>query len=378
MIRNTFDNTLDRCVSMLRAGVTIEDTVAAYPAQAAALRERLAVAQTLFAASPGQQHDAAMLARARGRFLAAVRERSQGEPAAAPGSSVLAFATRGVRRLILVPYALPAVAAMVILGGTAAGITAGTGNSNPRAWFGGSDSSDHELRLQGTILSVDATAITITADTGEVTVLITPQTELKDENDASLTIGDFAVGDVVKISASREATGALVAHEVERELPDDEHEPGATATGNSNPGPGGPGDDQEGEDADQETPEQDDGHNATPESEDSRGPGPEGDGDDHGTPANDEPGDDDDDEGDDEGANHGSQAPVFSREPEKAKDATEPETGPDAQHGMAPELGTGHNTEPDDGSDQEKPGDGPTLEGRNAEDHAGDARPDGA
>jgi len=365
MVRNKIDEILDRCVSMVHTGVSIEDAVAAYPAQALVLRERLAVAQTLSSAIPRQPYDAAMLARARSRFLAAVRERSQGEPATAPASSVFGFATRGVRRLVLVPYALPAVAAMVILGGAAAGIAAGTGNSNPRAWFPGYSSTD-EVKLQGMIAAIDASEITITTGSGDATVQITPQTEFKDENNAPLTIADFAAGDFVKISAFPGVTGALVAHEVERDKPDDGAQPpAATATDNSNPGPGGPTDEHQGDDANPETPDGDDARDDTPENDDSHGPGPEGtkepdqEGEDgQGTPTSD--GLDDDREG----TNHGSSTPVLSDETDKVEDDTGPETSPD---GAEPDKG--HDGEADgssdtsdakvgDGSQQQKPADG--------------------
>jgi len=388
MARNTFDDILDRCVSMLHAGVTIEDAVAAYPAQAPALRERLAVAQTLSAAIPRQQFDAAILARARSRFLAAVRERSQGEPAAAPASSVFGFATRGVRRLVLVPYALPAVAAMVILGGAAAGIAAGTGNSNPITWFDGSSGTQH-VKLQGAIVAINPSAITITIGSGDVTVQITPQTEFKDGNDAPLTIADFAVGDFVKISAFPGVSGALVAHEVEREEAEPEDQPpAATATDNSNPGPGGPTDEHQGEDdADNETPGQGDAHDATPENDDSHGPGPEGtkepehEGED-GTPASGELGDDD------EGASRGSAGPVSSSE----GDGTEPAADRDDQTSDGSELDTGHEVEPSNGPELEKsgdsaeldtgqsqaPSDGSSLHTGHVQDHAGDIQAGGS
>jgi hypothetical protein len=301
MAGNTFNDILDRCVNMLRAGVSIDDAVAAYPTHAPALRERLAVAQALSFANPGQQANAAVFARARSRFLAAVRERTQGEPAPATASSVFGFLTRGVRRLVLVPYALPAVAAMVLLGGAAAGIAAGTGNSNPRAWFAGS-SSNHEMKLEGTLVSIDATAITITTGSGDVTAQLTPQTELKDDNGAPLAITDFAAGDFVKIRASFDVDGTLVAREVEREAPDDgEQPPAATETDNSDSGPGSTDDDGDDDSAGPGS--------AEDAADDSSGPGPADDNDDAASPDSDEIDDDH------ESADGHTTPPVLSSEP---------------------------------------------------------------
>src|SRR3990172_3802733 len=111
-----FDEVLERCLSLLEGGVSVDECVAAYPQYAEELRAQLGVAQTLLAARPQFQPDPSAQGRGRARLLAAValqREAAEPEPTlglVAPLRALFA----SWRRLRLVPQALPAVLAMLI------------------------------------------------------------------------------------------------------------------------------------------------------------------------------------------------------------------------------------------------------------------------
>jgi len=245
---------LDRCVDMMRQGASIDECLRRYPQYADALRPQLEAARTLGVAQPRAQADAAAEARGRARLLGAVADARRLPPVAEPTMGFVPplralFSRFG--RLAVVPYALPAVMAMLLLGGAAFGVAAATGNSGPGNIFSGSRSDRIEIR--GVLAAIDAGSLTVTTGAGDITVLITPETKFEDQNEANLTPADFVVGAEVKVKALRDGNGDLVAREVELEEEDDPDEdatpiasPEATpdddADDNSGPGPNsGPG-----------------------------------------------------------------------------------------------------------------------------------------
>lgn len=136
-----FDDILDQCLGRLQAGASIDDCVAGYPEHADELREQLSMAQTLQSARPHVQPEPAAQSRGRARVLSAVAEQRE-SASSRPG--VLFFGLR--LRMAMVSQALPAVVALLILGGTAAGFAAATGNPDPtapiRGLFQSSDADD--------------------------------------------------------------------------------------------------------------------------------------------------------------------------------------------------------------------------------------------
>ena len=112
-----FDEILDQCLSMMQAGASIDDCVARYPQHADELRAQLQTAQTLWDAKPTAQPEPVAQAKGRSRLLTAVGELQQ----SAPSRSALWFwPISGLRSPIRLGQALPAVVALLVLGGLAA------------------------------------------------------------------------------------------------------------------------------------------------------------------------------------------------------------------------------------------------------------------
>ena len=86
MEKKTYDEILDEQISLLAAGATIEQCVAAYPEHAIRLREELAVAQDLMSSRSHAVPDSAAQARGRARLLAAAAEQRRA-PGPAPAYS---------------------------------------------------------------------------------------------------------------------------------------------------------------------------------------------------------------------------------------------------------------------------------------------------
>ena len=151
----TFDEILDRCLDALRTGASIDDCVAPYPEHAEELRAQLHIAQTLLNTRPQVSPDAAAQAQGRARLLTAVgaqRQASEVEPTL--GLVAPLRALFGGMRWKLLPQALPAVLALLILGGAAWGVSAATGNPDPTAALrglfesSGSDNAADEPRSE--------------------------------------------------------------------------------------------------------------------------------------------------------------------------------------------------------------------------------------
>src|SRR3990170_3132589 len=104
-----FDEVLERCLSLLDRGATVEECVAPYPQYADELRAQLGVAQTLIAARPQMQPDPS----AQGR------------------------------------------------GGARWGVSAATGNPNPGDWFVSSSSREERVELRGAITAIDGSVLVL-------------------------------------------------------------------------------------------------------------------------------------------------------------------------------------------------------------------------
>ncbi len=201
-----FDEVLDQCLTMMQAGASIDNCVARYPQHTDELRAQLQTAQTLWDARPKTQPEPAAQAKGRSRLLTAVGELQQNAP---PRSALWLWPIRGLRSPLRLGQALPAVVALLVLGGAAMGVSAATGQGPLGALL--STSSDaNEAQVLGTVEAVtctDATNGTVTID--GVDVLITGDTEL-----GGLTCPDITVGMVLSVDAIDDG-GILTASEIE-------------------------------------------------------------------------------------------------------------------------------------------------------------------
>jgi hypothetical protein len=226
-----YEDALDESLRMMQAGVSIDDCARLYPQYEGRLRPQLEAARRIAQARPAFSPETPAQQRARARLLAeVVRER---ESAGAPFEplALLALPLRGLTgamgRLAVVPYALPAVLAMVILGGAAWGVSATTGSANPAGWFSGAQTRDASAAFRGPITSISKTRVTIDTPVGPVTAAITADTEFQDAGGGPLTLADFAVGDEVKMSVVRTEGGANILRKLAHQ---EELAPAATAT----------------------------------------------------------------------------------------------------------------------------------------------------
>ncbi len=301
MAARTFDDLLGECLDMLQAGVSIEDCVAPYPEHAGELREQLRVAQTLLAGRPVAGPRPAAHSLGRARLLSAVAEATNG--AAAPARPGVRTLLAPLGRLAFVPQVLPALLVLVLLGGTAVGVSAAaTGNPDPTAPIRSLVAPGRQqIELEGTITSIGESSLTLLNAAGSATVLITPETELKGADGASIALSDLRIGDHVKVHAVKQSDGTLVAREVE--LEDDDGGQGQDEQ-NDNSGPG-----NRNEHADDENPGQGDEHrNDNPgQGDEHRNDDNPGQGDEH---RNDDPGQNDEGNGGEasEGAPNGPPA----------------------------------------------------------------------
>jgi len=246
MTTERFEDILEDNIRMMEAGVALEDCVARHPDHADELRAQLAMVQQLRVARMPAQAEITARARARSQLLAAVDQqrasRNGHEPALLIPTLPFRLLGGGARRLALVPYALPAALAFVLLGGAALGVSATTGNGEPLSWLV-SSSSQTRIELRGALGAIDADSLTVETETGPVEVAITPDTEFEDANDDPVTAAAFSVGDVVKVHAVRADDGSLIAREVEIEGADEIAEDADDDGDDDNRGPGNADDD---------------------------------------------------------------------------------------------------------------------------------------
>jgi hypothetical protein len=231
MARTSYEEALDNSIGLMEKGLTIEECLLTYPEYAAQLLGPLQSAETLHNGrsrlsipAPTMRRDA---------FLSAVAEHAQGNgssavaavvPPAAPARDASAL-WAPFRRLAMVPHAVPAVLAMLILGGAAWGVSAATGTAGPGSWLAGNSTHEDRVDLRGTVAAISTASITVTTPDGDVTAAITADTEFEGADDASALIGDFAVGDAVKLSATKTADGSLIVRKLEHEEVDDVEDP---------------------------------------------------------------------------------------------------------------------------------------------------------
>lgn len=316
MLSRTFDSVFDQALQMMQAGASIDACVASYPQYGADLRAQLQMVNLLAAVRPQAAPAPAARSQGRARLLAAVAE----QRLAPDETPLLGFVAplgalfAGARRFVLLPQALPAALALLILSGTWLGVSAATGEADPTAPIRGlfTRSSEAHIELRGTIAALGPDSLTIASPSGDLeTVRITDETELEDDDGTPLALTDFGVGDAVKVRAVRSDDGSLIADEVEREReegdqdrsgPGDGEAQDATddhsGPGSPNSGPGNVEDEDEGGDEGDEN----DGDNPGPGNADDADDGD----DDHSGPSpNSGPGNVDDDDDDTSGPGGG-------------------------------------------------------------------------
>jgi hypothetical protein len=219
MRERSFEEILDESLDLLRTGASIEDCIAPYPRYADRLREQLITAQDLYSAQPQARPAGMAEARGRNTLLAAVADQRTAAEGGRQHGFVPTFPALFADRSLftMLPKAVPAVVAMLILGSAAWGVSAATtGDASPGGWFADSSSAQRS-EFRGTITAIDANSVTLISTSGEVAIAITGDTEFEDVNEAPTTAAAFAVGDFVKVSAIRDANGALIAREIEHE-----------------------------------------------------------------------------------------------------------------------------------------------------------------
>jgi hypothetical protein len=261
MSTRRFEDLLDECLDMLRAGASVDDCVAPYPEHADELRQQLAVAQSLISAGPTVLPRPGAQSQRRAVLLSAVAAQAL-EPEARP--SALQAVSMGLRRFAMVPQALPVLLLLLVLGGTAVGVSAAAGGSAPLNRLLGDSSSQHRYDLRGTVASVGAASFTVTTNTGQQTISITPQTRF--EGIASL--GELQAGDTVKVSVTEQDDGSLVAREIEREQVASSPVPTAVDDGAQDDDSSGPGN------GNNDDPADDDDHSGPGDGEDDDDSGP--------------------------------------------------------------------------------------------------------
>ena len=175
-----FDEILDQCLGMMQAGASIDDCVARYSQHADELRAQLQTAQTLWDAKPTAQPEPAAQAKGRSRLLTAVGELQQSAPPRPILGLLPAFSWPF--KALRLGQALPAVVALLVLGGLAASAAVIQPDVPVlREIFGDESSSsdgdeprteiaDGECELRGPITSLDPlviNGITIDASSAE-------------------------------------------------------------------------------------------------------------------------------------------------------------------------------------------------------------------
>jgi len=151
-----FEEHLEQCLQLVRDGMSIDECLTRYPEDADELRAHLVAAQALLGSSPAIEVDAATQQRAQARLLGAVAEAGA---ARADDGLLLGWPFRlagaGIRRAVLLPYALPIALALLLAFGGLTTVAAVLQPDVPvlRGIFGGddtappadSDSSDEEV-----------------------------------------------------------------------------------------------------------------------------------------------------------------------------------------------------------------------------------------
>ena len=274
MSRNGYEDALDNCIGLIDKGMPVEECLLTYPEYAAQLDGPLHVAQTLRVSRaqisvppPTMRRDA---------FLGAVAAEAASAPpvttpVVTPGRPLWA----PLRRFAMVPYALPAVLAMIIVGGAAWGVSAATGTPGPGSWIAGSSTHDDRVEVRGTITAISPTSVTVSTLDGDVTAAITADTEFEGADDAPALIGDFAVGDFVKLSTLPAADGSLIARELEHEDADDVDDEATPTAGPDGPDDenGGPGNAEDGDEDNSGPGNAEDSAVPEPTDDDRSGPG---------------------------------------------------------------------------------------------------------
>jgi hypothetical protein len=199
------DEILDRCLTRLLKGDTVDQVLAQYPEHAAALRPALEAATALREApAPRPSGAARQLAMSRMTSQLAA-ERSRPAPA-----GVSAWLMR-LRARPLAYQAAALAGGLALFAGLGFGATAATGTTPEpvRTFFGLSQESIRPLHFNGSVVSVSETALVIDTSDGHRTVTIGATSVLR-RGDARIAWSDLRVGERVDVTASERA-GQLTA-----------------------------------------------------------------------------------------------------------------------------------------------------------------------
>lgn len=199
-----YEDALNDCLEVIRAGGDVRAAVARYPEHEAALRDDVRVAYALrratFAIVPPEGAET----RASLRLANALRElRAEVQPSR-PSASPFGWLAGALR-----PLALSGVAAAVLVV-FALGATGSL--SNP---FGGASSAEAST-VEGVVVENKNGTLTLETPQGLTKVDVNQKPAVQDDSLRLLSIADIEAGQVVRIEAKKTPQGALVARQVNR------------------------------------------------------------------------------------------------------------------------------------------------------------------
>lgn len=126
-IQQTFDEILDECLSMLRAGASVDECAAPYPEHAEELRADLQIARSIMVAHPPEQPTSSARSQSRARLLSATAEQARETADAPPTPWFLApmlWFSEAASRSPLPAKILPATLGAILLSGMTLGALA--------------------------------------------------------------------------------------------------------------------------------------------------------------------------------------------------------------------------------------------------------------
>jgi len=213
--RLTFEEIVDRALERLLGGEDVSGILASYPGHASELAPVLRSAETLVS-MPAYEAAPAPRAEAMRRMLDQVEASAVGTGS---GGGIMSI-FRSLRGRPLAFQGAAIGGALVLFGALGLGASAATGNAPEpvRDFLGISSSSTIRVELEGTIVSVEPSASTLTVSAGGDmrTVVVTGDTELSRSGNA-IALTDLAAGQQVEVKGALQPDNSIVATRVQVE-----------------------------------------------------------------------------------------------------------------------------------------------------------------
>ncbi|HYM15841.1 MAG TPA: hypothetical protein VEZ14_09795 [Dehalococcoidia bacterium] len=203
------DDMIERCLTRLLDGESVDDILASYPGEAAALWPLLEAASAL-AHAPAPPPPSAARQLALSRMLTQVAEQSA---APAPAGVIGWLGTLRARPLAF--QAMAVAGAVVLFAGLGIGASAATGTTPEpvRTLFRLPDDSGTTTHVSGTLVSATDSEIVIETPSGRTTLVLAASTVLRRDG-ARIGWGDLRPGEHVGVSGNRR-DGRVTATEVD-------------------------------------------------------------------------------------------------------------------------------------------------------------------